>query len=159
MLVVEWIIDILPNFKQYVKCVDENKVKNPVTRLLEMVKSECRHSLCWCCKLLCAFGTEMCGGIGQGMLRYWREKSGNLVLEELYEPSVCVQVVFLSVCVHMYLLLGGGIVQLACRRLLVILCLKLFSNNFCCRRLVMYCSDCFIRSIFIVCRIHTFAYH
>ena len=50
------------------KCVDEKKVKNLDTRLFEMVKSTCRHNLCRYCKLLCAVVTEMCGGVGQGML-------------------------------------------------------------------------------------------
>ena len=80
------IIDILPNFKQYLKCVDEKKVKNPGTELFEMVKSSCRDNLWWCCKLLCAFITEICGNIGQGILCDWLEKSVNLVLEELPEP-------------------------------------------------------------------------
>ena len=43
---------ILPNFQQYVKCVDEKTVKNPVTKSFEMVKCTCRDNLCGCCKLV-----------------------------------------------------------------------------------------------------------
>jgi len=51
------------NFKQHAKCLGEKKVKHLGIKSTEMVKSACQDNLCWCCKLLCAFGTEMCGGI------------------------------------------------------------------------------------------------
>jgi len=39
--VIEQILDVFPNFKQYVKCMDEKKVRNPGTKRFEVVKSAC----------------------------------------------------------------------------------------------------------------------
>ena len=78
--VIERITDILRNFKQYMKCMNEKKVKNPGKNSLSTVKSTCRGNFCWCS--LCAFGTEMCGNIGQWLVCDWLEKSG-FYLEEL----------------------------------------------------------------------------
>jgi len=58
----------------------KTKVKNPGTKSFEMVKSACQDN--FCCKLLCAFSTEMCGSIVRECCVIL-EKSGNLVLEEL----------------------------------------------------------------------------
>jgi len=44
--VIEGILDVLPNCKQHVKCVDENKVKNPSTKFFKIAKSTCRDNLC-----------------------------------------------------------------------------------------------------------------
>jgi len=60
--VIERMIAILPNFKQYVKCVDEKNANKLGTKSSEVVKSICQDNVCWCCKLLCAFGTEICDG-------------------------------------------------------------------------------------------------
>ena len=53
--------------------VHGKKIKSVGTKSFEMIKSACRGKLCWCCKLLCAFSTEMCSGSGidQGMLYDW----------------------------------------------------------------------------------------
>ena len=53
--------------------VHGKKIKSVGTKSCEMIKSACRGKLCWCCKLLCAFSTEMCSGSGidQGMLYDW----------------------------------------------------------------------------------------
>ena len=59
--VIEQIIDILLNFKQYVNCM------GPGYKIDCDGKICMPDNFCWFCKLLCAFGAEMCGGIGQGM--------------------------------------------------------------------------------------------
>jgi len=43
--IIERVIDILPKLKEYMRCVDAKKVKNPGTKSFEMVRSVCRDSL------------------------------------------------------------------------------------------------------------------
>ena len=68
VLVIEGITDILPDFKEYMKCVDGKTVKDAGRKLFEMVKSAFRDNLFWCCELLCAFTAEICGIMGQATL-------------------------------------------------------------------------------------------
>ena len=54
------ISDTFPNCKQHLKCVDEKKIKS---QNAEIICAGVAKYGVWC-----AFSTEMCGSIGQGML-------------------------------------------------------------------------------------------
>ena len=54
------ISDTFQNYKQHVKCVDEKKIKS---QNVEIICAGVANYGEWC-----AFSTEMCGSIGQGML-------------------------------------------------------------------------------------------